>query len=119
MYVDDEEALVFLMTRMLTRSGYRVTGFIDPAEALQTLRQAPQDFDVVVTDVAMPGMSGFHLARAMLELRPDLPIVMTSGYVRPTDREAARNLGVRDLILKPDTVEELTVALEKVFKEAP
>ena len=57
------------------------------------------------------------LARAMLTTRPDIPIVMTSGYVRPQDRETAQAVGVRDLVLKPDTLEQLGRVLDRVFRE--
>jgi len=70
---------------------------------------------VVVTDLSMPGMSGFELATELQKLRPDIPILMTSGYVRPEDREAARQQGVRDLLLKPYTAAELGEALAQVF----
>ncbi|HEY0686049.1 MAG TPA: ATP-binding protein [Steroidobacter sp.] len=116
MYIDDEEALVYLMTRVLEKSGYQVTGFSDAEQALQVLRARSRDFDVVVTDLSMPGMSGFNVARAIQEIRADLPVVVTSGYVRAEDRDKARELGVRDLVLKPDTVEELARVLEKVFE---
>ena len=116
MYIDDEEALVYLMTRVLQKSGYQVTGFSDAEQALQALRDRPRDFDVIVTDLSMPGMSGFHVARAIRQIRTDLPVVVTSGYVRAEDRDTARQVGVRDLVLKPDTVEELAHVLEKVFE---
>lgn len=116
MYIDDEEALVYLMTRVLQKSGYQVAGFSDAEQALQALRERPRDFDVVVTDLSMPGMSGFHVARAIQEIRRELPVVVTSGYVRAEDRDTAREVGVRDLVLKPDTVEELARVLEKVFE---
>jgi PAS domain S-box-containing protein len=117
MYIDDEESLVYLMTRMLQKSGYHVTGFSDAEQALQILREQPGAFDVIVTDLSMPGMSGFHVAQAIREIRADLPVVVTSGYVRAEDRETARQVGVRELVLKPDTVEELAGVLEKVFED--
>jgi PAS domain S-box-containing protein len=117
LYVDDEEALVYLTARVLERMGYEVLGFSDPVAALEAFRENPARFDVVVTDLSMPGMSGFHLARALLQLRPDIAVLMTSGYVRPEDREEARALGVRELILKPDTIDELGLALARVFRE--
>ena len=116
LYVDDEDSLVYLATRVLQRLGYEVSGFTDPGKALQEFQAHPQGFDVVVTDMSMPGMSGFNLARALLAIRADIPVLMTSGYVRAQDRETAQKLGVRDLILKPNTVEELGYALEKLFK---
>lgn len=117
LYVDDEDALVYLVTHTLQRLGYQVSGFTDPAQALVEFGKNPAAFDVVVTDVAMPGMSGFNLSRAVLAIRPDVPIIMTSGYVRPQDRVAAQQIGVRDLILKPDTLDELGRALERLFRE--
>jgi len=117
MYIDDEESLVFLGQRVLERMGYRVSGFSDPGKALQAFSQRPQQVDVVVTDLSMPGMSGFHLAQAMLQLRPDLPIILTTGYVRPEDRETAQTIGIRELILKPNTIEELGRTLDVVLKE--
>ncbi len=117
MYIDDEESLVFLGQRVLERMGYRVSGFSDPSQALQAFTQSPQAFDVVVTDLSMPGMSGFNLARAILQQRPDVPIVMTTGYVRPEDKETARASGIRELILKPNTIEELGRALDRLFSE--
>ena len=116
LYVDDEDSLVVLATRMLDQLGYQVTGFIDPQEALRAFAAAPHEFDVIVTDLSMPGMSGFALARDIQTLRPDVPIVLTSGYVRPEDREAARQHGIRDVILKPDTIDELGHTLDRVLK---
>ncbi|MFC4308584.1 ATP-binding protein [Steroidobacter flavus] len=116
MYIDDEDSLVYLMIRMLQKSGYHVTGFTDAEQALQVLREQPGAFDVIVTDLSMPGMSGFHVAQAIREIRADLPVVVTSGYVRAEDRDTAKQVGVRELVLKPDTVEELASVLEKVFE---
>lgn len=116
LYIDDDEAIVFLTTRVLERLGYSVAGFTDPEIALQTFRTTPDAFDIVVTDLSMPGMSGFDLTEAMHAIRPDIKILMTSGYVRPEDRDTARDRGVHDLILKPNTVEELGRALDEVFR---
>lgn len=116
MYIDDEDALVYLMVRVLQKSGYHVTGFTDARQALQALRERPGEFDVIVTDLSMPGMSGFHVAQAIREIRADLPVVVTSGYVRAEDRKTAREVGVRDLVSKPDTVEELAGVLARVFE---
>jgi PAS domain S-box-containing protein len=115
LYVDDEEALVFLVRRLLERQGYRVVGHTDPEAALQELRSASRRFDVVVSDLAMPRMSGFDLARAVRATRPDLPIVLVSGYIRPQDSEIAKELGVRALLLKPDTVDALAKVLHELF----
>jgi CheY-like chemotaxis protein len=115
LYVDDEEALVMLASRSLGKLGYKVTGHSNPARALQVFSENPHQFAAVITDLSMPGMSGADLARRVIEIRPDIPVVMTSGYLRPEDEEEARGIGVRELILKPDTIEELAKALHRVF----
>jgi CheY-like chemotaxis protein len=115
LYVDDEEALVLLARRSLRRLGYQITGYTDPAQALQAFTENPDKFSAVVTDLSMPGMSGVELARQILQIRPDVPIVMTSGYIRPEDELEAQRVGVRELLLKPDTVDDLAAALQRVF----
>lgn len=116
LYVDDESALVFLIERALKRLGYTVVGHCDPLAALEEFRAHPQAFDLVVTDLSMPRLSGFDLARAMLAVRPDIPILMTSGYVQPEDRETALQMGLHALILKPNTIEELSAELDHLFR---
>lgn len=117
LYIDDEEPLVFLVTRMLERSGYRCTGETDPRKAVAAVRRDPGAFDLVISDMNMPGMSGIDVAREVLQLRPELPVVITTGYVRATDIAITRNLGVRDLILKPDTIEELASIVSRYLRQ--
>jgi PAS domain S-box-containing protein len=119
LYVDDEEPLVFLITRVLERMGYRVTGFSDPQQALAALTQQPHEFDVVVTDLSMHTMTGFDLARAVRKVRADLPILLTSGFLRAEDREMAQQCGIREMILKPNTVEELGAAIDRELRAIP
>jgi PAS domain S-box-containing protein len=116
MYVDDEEALVFLATRALERQGYRVTGHTSPAQALLDFSANPQAFDVVVTDLSMVGMTGIVLATELMKVRPDIPVLLTSGYIRAEDREAARVCGIRDFIQKPHTMGELGPVLKRLFE---
>ena len=117
LYIDDDAAIVYLTGRILERSGYQVTGCDGPLEGLETFRNSPDSFDVVVTDLSMPQMSGFDVARELQAIRPDIPILMTSGYVRTEDRDTARACGIRDVILKPDTVDELGQALSALFQQ--
>jgi CheY-like chemotaxis protein len=117
MYVDDEEALVLLATRTLTRVGYQVTGFTDAREALREFRNHPTDFDAVVTDMSMPRMSGLEFANEILAIRPDVVVVMTSGYMRPEDQLKAEALGIRDVILKPSTSEQLASSLDRLLQD--
>jgi signal transduction histidine kinase/CheY-like chemotaxis protein len=105
MYVDDEEALVLVVSRILTRHGYRCTAFSDPTEALSAFRQAPQSFDAVITDVAMPVMNGLQLAEFIHNIRPEIPIAVTSGHL--ADSSALARAHIVAAILKPASVETL------------
>jgi len=107
LYLDDEESLVILAKRMLERMGYHVTGFNDAAKALAAFGAAPQDFDLVLTDLSMPGMSGMDFARQILQMRPDIPVLLATGYVRNEDVEQARAIGIREVIWKPQTIGEM------------
>jgi PAS domain S-box-containing protein len=115
LYLDDEEPLVYLVKRVLERIGYRVSGFTEPQEALQAFAAAPAGYDAVITDLSMPGLSGTDFAKQILRLRSDVPVIMTSGYVRTQDRDAALKAGVRELVLKPNTVEELGGVLHRLL----
>lgn|GEM_PF-4918989 len=117
LYVDDEEPLVVLVTRTLKRLGYEVSSFTNPLDALHLLQKHPREFHALVTDLSMPQMSGTDLAREALHICPSLPVILTSGYIRSQDQELARQIGVRELILKPDTVEELGDALHRLLTE--
>ena len=115
LYVDDEEALKLLARRVLERLGFQVTATTDPAEAVRLFASRPADFDAVVTDLAMPVMSGFECAKAMLAVRPDVPIILTSGFLRPEDERRALELGIREVIPKPSTMDKLGCALERLL----
>jgi len=115
--VDDEEALVSIATRKLERLGYTVWGFTDPKTALEEFVRTPEMFDAVISDVSMPHMSGFEFARKLLETRADIPVAMTSGYVRPEDQSKGEQLGIREFIAKPWMEEELARALERLLRQ--
>jgi PAS domain S-box-containing protein len=107
LYIDDDEAIVLLMTRLLERQGYRVSGYTDAVSALAAVRTDPGQFDLAVTDYNMPGMSGLDVARAIKEIRADLPVAMASGYITDELRQQAPMAGVSELIYKPNSVEDL------------
>ena len=113
LYIDDREAIVFLMQRLLERQGYRVSGFTDPQEALAAARANPAQFDLAVTDHNMPGMSGLEVALALREIRADLPVVLASGYITEELRARAPAAGIRELIYKPNSADELCEALAR------
>jgi PAS domain S-box-containing protein len=113
LYVDDEEAIVFLMKRLLERQGFRVSTFTNQEEALAAMRADPHQFDLAVTDYNMPGMSGLDVAIAIREIRADLPVVMASGYITEELRAKAPAAGIRDLIYKPNSVDDLCEAVAR------
>ncbi|MGP1628473.1 MAG: hybrid sensor histidine kinase/response regulator, partial [Giesbergeria sp.] len=114
MYVDDDEALVFLVQRLLRRRGYKVSGFTDPRAALAALADAPWDYDLLVTDYNMPGFSGLDLLREAQKLHPDLPVALASGYVTQDIEAAAKEAGARALIHKPNDVEEFCETVQRL-----
>ena len=117
LYVDDEEALVFLATRLLERRGYQVSGFTNAVTALNQFRENPRDFDAVVTDLSMPGMSGFEFTEGIHQIRADIPVLLTSGYLQADDQQKAESLGICETIQKPATADKLAGALERIFSE--
>ena len=115
MYVDDDQALVFLVQRLLRRRGYDVSGFTDPHEATAALREAPHHYDLLVTDYNMPGFCGVDLVREARLIRPDLPVALASGYVTAEIEQAAIAEGARALIHKPNDVEELCATVQRLI----
>ena len=111
LYVDDDESIVFLMTRMLARHGYRVSGHVDPREALAIARAEHGQIDLAVTDYNMPGMSGLEFASALKEIVPDLPVVLATGYITEELWREAPAAGISELIYKPNSVDELCNAV--------
>ncbi len=114
LYLDDEEPLVFLARRMLERMGYRVTGFTRPAEAMQAFRDNPHQFDLVITDLNMSGVSGLRIAADMLKVRPDMPVALCSGHVSEQLRQQATQVGIRKVLYKPNTIEELSTVIHQL-----
>ncbi len=112
--VDDEELLVAAAERLFARAGYVVTTFTRPVAALAAYRANPGAFDIVVSDFSMPEMSGVALATELLRLRPDLPIILISGYLRAADREAAQLAGIRHILEKPLTPQDILPLLARL-----
>ncbi len=101
MVVDDEPIVSDYLAALFTDVGYDVTTFSDPKAALTEFTRHPDAWDLVITDQMMPGMAGDRMARMMLERRPDLPVVLCSGYAEDTGAERARALGIGAFLEKP------------------
>ena len=107
LYLDDDEVMVLLVERLLRRLGYRVSCYQDPREAVAAVRSQSQTFDLVVSDFNMPEFSGLDVARELTAIRPDLPVVISSGFLTEEQRAKLLRAGVRDVIQKENTLEDL------------
>ncbi len=112
--VDDEEMIVDVAVRGLTRLGFEVVGMTDGVEAVEVFRRDPMGFDAVVTDQTMPGITGLELAAQMLAIRPDLPLILTTGYCCGDGEAKMREVGIRRLLTKPLRIRDLGEALEEL-----
>jgi PAS domain S-box-containing protein len=118
LYIDDDEVMALMVERLLQRAGFTVTVETDAQRALERLVNAGERFDIVVTDFNMPEMSGIEVARRLREGWPSLPVVITSGFVSEGLRLQAEALGVKALLKKENTLEELTGLLRGLFEPA-
>lgn len=118
-FVDDEAALAMLARRAMPLSGCAVQAFTDPEEALASLSADPDAYDVLITDFSMPGMSGLELIVAAREVRPDLPVVLTSGYLDREDLADAERCGVRAIVRKPCSMDDLATAAAAQARPSP
>jgi signal transduction histidine kinase len=115
MAVDDETELVSWLQRFLGDLGYQVTAHTDSRAALDAFLAAPDSFDLIVTDMTMPGLTGKELAREILARRPQLPVIMCTGFSETMDRSQALELGIREYVMKPVVRQELAEIVRKVL----
>ncbi len=116
--VDDEPMIARLGKRVLERLGYEVETRASGTEALAFFQADPDRFDLVVTDMTMPGMRGDRLAQEILTIRPQIPVILTTGYSKQISEEEARELGIRAFVMKPLTRDDLAHAVRRVLDEA-
>ena len=113
--VDDEDMLLEVSRRMLESLGYEVTERTSGMTALESFRSEPGSYDLVVSDVTMPGMTGVELSRRLMEIRPDIPIILSTGFSELITPEEAKRLGIRELIMKPYDRRQLAETIRRVF----
>lgn len=116
LFVDDEETLASLGKLMLEDIGYRVTAKIESIEALKAFRSHPEAFDLVITDQTMPGLKGADFATALLEIRPELPVILLTGYSSAVSPEIAKARGIREMLLKPCPMHVLGEAIQRALR---
>ena len=116
--VDDEPSLTIVTRRMLERLGYQVVAHASSTEALAAFRADPSAFDVVISDLTMPDMTGAQLALEMRRVRADVPVILSTGYLDRLDADAARALHARELLIKPYSTEDLAAAVHRALSDA-
>ncbi len=113
--VDDEIALADVGARILEKLGYDVTGKSGAIEALETFRKEPERFDLIISDLTMPQMTGFQLAEEIKQIRPDIPIILCSGFTAATTKKQLKSAGVSDFVTKPVNKTELANVIRNVL----
>ena len=117
LFVDDEEALVSLGQKILESLGYEVTIATSGVDALGLFRSDPQAFDLIFTDQTMPSITGMQLSEQILKVRPDIPIILCTGFSSATSDETARAVGIKKFIMKPLTKRALALTVRKVLDD--
>lgn len=113
--VDDEVGLAELGAKLLTALGYRVVFHTDPKAALAAFRKAPDDFDLIFTDMMMPELNGEQLSREILAVRPDIPIIVYSGFSDSVNQHTLETIGIKKWLRKPITIYGLSRAIRQVL----
>lgn len=116
--VDDEIEIVKLGRQMLDKLGYQVVSFVDSQAALEAFAESPATFDLVITDMAMPHMTGTELAKKLMTIRPTIPIILCSGYSAIVNEQSAKRLGIREYMMKPITKKNLAGIIRRVLDES-
>jgi PAS domain S-box-containing protein len=117
LFVDDELPIVKINKQALESLGYMVTTRTSSIEALELFRSKPNDFDLVITDMTMPNMNGDELADELLKIRPDIPVIISTGYSKKISNERAAEIGIKAFAMKPISKTELAKTVRKVLDE--
>lgn len=119
LFVDDEETIVHLGKELLTQLGYTVEVYTNSVEALGAFRHDPHRFDLVITDQTMPVLTGEALSRELLQIRPDLPIILCTGFSHIMSAEKAKALGIQAYLMKPLAIRDLVPIIRHVLDKTP
>ncbi len=117
LFIDDEQILVKVAKEMLENLGYRVVTETSSIKALDLFKQHPDQFDLVISDIVMPGMTGDKLAQELLYIRHDIPIILCTGFSENITEEKAKRTGIQEFIMKPLEADELAKTIRKVLEE--
>ena len=117
LFIDDEEMQIRSVLPMLERLGYQVVGQNDAKKALEVFHNRPESFDLVITDQTMPSLTGEKLTAKLLHLRPDIPVILCTGFSETIDEEKAKAMGIRAFLLKPFSVKEIAETIRRILDE--
>ncbi|MFP4522524.1 MAG: PAS domain S-box protein [Fibrobacterota bacterium] len=117
LFVDDEEILTDMVSSMLTELGYKVKSFNNSEKALESFRENPAEYDLVITDQTMPNMTGLEMSREILKIRPGTPIILCTGYSRSVNEEKARKEGIKGFYLKPLNRKDFSEIIRNIMDE--
>jgi len=115
LFIDDEQVLVEMASQMLERLGYGVVVKTNSTEALELFRAEPDKFDLVITDMTMPHITGDKLAQELLKIRPDIPIILCTGHSKRISEEKAKELGIRVFVMKPISTRVMAETVRKAL----
>lgn len=115
LFVDDDNSLIYVCRYRLERLGYKVETKTNPVEALEFFRSNPDEFDLIITDMTMPQMTGDHLVKEILRIRPDTPIILCTGFSEKIDEEKAKRIGVSEYIEKPIDKRDFAIKIRSVL----
>lgn len=115
LFVDDEEFQADIGEQRLKRLGYRVTALTSSVDALELFRQKPDEFDLVITDMTMPNMTGDVLARELMSIRPDIPIIVCTGYSEKINPDIIKEIGIKELAMKPVEMKDIAQMIRRVL----
>jgi len=118
LFIDDEPALVEIGKQLIESLGYTVVAMTSPEKALALFQEQPSKFDLVITDMTMPHMTGDLLAMKVLSSRQDIPIMLFSGFSSEMSEEKAKEMGIKGFLMKPINRSELATTIRKVLDEA-
>ncbi len=113
--IDDEAVIANLERQMLERLGYQITTCVSSLDALEVFRSDPDSFDLVLTDMSMPGMTGDELAGELLLIRPDIPIVLCTGFSEKIDEDTAITMGLKGFLMKPVVQQDIAQTIRKIL----
>jgi PAS domain S-box-containing protein len=113
--VDDQDIIVQIEKQMLERLGYHVTARSSSTDALEAFQMQPDKFDLVITDLTMPNMTGDKLAKKLMAIRPDIPVILCTGFSEKMSKEKAESLGIKGFLMKPVVMKDLSGMIRKVL----